>query len=437
MASLSFDFEKMKKDRAENDFSFSKSDFPVEKVIKKEEPNIIRIFSPVYVKYYRCWALSDPDAKGERRNIPVITYNESEGTSLFGQMLGDERNFFKGGILETVKQGNLAVPKYQEADPDLIALLFYKNDFSGRSGSWKPRREFIFNVIDRDPEISEGKKVVWCVQNKKTKVLRFIPMAFDNLVACMENEGPDVQNYDINYTIRLVNSRVNHYIQKAGPMLPNVVIGPLTDEELQYQTWDLLDAVKLSSASFCLKWFRQTIERISYAMQVDWIGRFEKASRLEQSKASDETSNEIESIVVKTSGDTVPRFQNNVATESSMQQPLQPQPSPIARNIEQNNLASTPIENTSNNIQKASNFANYTPPTFESEASKGTQVRRMATKVEGEKVACGHCKQSVSPSDEFCPHCRNQLLAPCEKCNKLFSVFESVCPYCGAQYTLM
>jgi len=448
MSNFETDFEKMKRDRAENDFNFQKSDFPVEKSIKKEEPNIIRIFSTQYVKYLRCWALSDPDSKGERKNIPVITYNEVEGTSLFGQMLGDEKNFFKDGIMETVKQGNAAVPKYQSIDPDLINLLFYKNDFSGRTGSWKPRREYIFNIIDRDPEIIEGKKVLWCVENKKTKLLRFIPMAFDNLVACMENEGPDVHNYDINYTIRVVNNRVNHYIQKAGPMLPNVVAGPLTEEELQYQTWDLLDAVRLSSATFCLKWFRQTIQRISEVMQIDWISRFEEQAKLEQEERnanSDDNvivvipphqSNAATSPVTNSGSASIPnpRFMNAPNTVNTFTPEPKPAPQPpVTPQTNVNTSQTIPKPQPSQAIPKSQPVTQQTTAQSHVPPVRNVAIRSAASP---ETISCGHCHKPVSPADEFCPHCRNQLLAPCEKCGKLFSVFDSVCPHCGAQYLL-
>lgn len=448
-------FERMKRDREENNYSFKNLNIAVEKTLKKEEPNIVRLVSSEYVKYLRCWALSDPDETGNRRTIPVISWNEVEGQSLFGQMLGDEKNFYKGGILETYKDGNLAVPKYQAADPDLINLLFNKNDLSGRSGSWKPRREYIFNVIDRDPEIIDGRKVLWCVENKKTKVLRFIPMAFDSLVACMENEGPDVENYDIAYMIRTSKNRTTHYIQKAGAMLRNVVTGPLTPEELEYEKWDLLDCVKLSSATFCLKWFRQTIERISEVMGIDWIGMFEQQAKLELE------SKEEERIVEQPEVQPIPRTQPSTATVSPRHVATEVKPAAYTAKMQELKTASQPMH-TSNTVRKTppepvtkmqesktstathqgavqSNIVN----TIKQETLNPAPIRSLSGMKDATTqsqpsgtIKCGHCGKVIPADSETCPVCRGLLLAPCDKCGKLFSVFETECPHCGAKYIL-
>ena len=254
--------DRLQSDREEITFNYVQA---VEKEIKKEEPNVFRIVERDYEKYMRCWALSDITETGQRRTIPVITENTHEGRSLFGRMLGDPKNFYAGGIMETVKVGNRGVPKYQSVDPELIDLLFTKFDPSGRSGSWKPRAEYMFNIIDRDYEIENGQKINWCAHNKHTKLLKLTPIGFDAFVSLIENEGPDVENYDINYSIKVISNRYVHTLHRAGPMIPNVVTGPLTPEELAYAKYNLKQIVRVSSATFCLKWFRQTIERISRA----------------------------------------------------------------------------------------------------------------------------------------------------------------------------
>lgn len=49
----------------------------------------------------------------------------------------------------------------------------------------------------------------------------------------------------------------------------------------------------------------------------------------------------------------------------------------------------------------------------------------------GEGALCGQCQQPVQKDFLFCPYCQAHLREPCRSCERLLSLYWSICPYCG------
>ncbi len=84
-------------------------DFAEEIEILKDVSNPIRLVdTPNGVeRYYVSWILCDDDKKR-----PFNVENDNQGKSVLLKMLGDRNSFFKGGILESIKDEITKKGKY-------------------------------------------------------------------------------------------------------------------------------------------------------------------------------------------------------------------------------------------------------------------------------------------------------------------------------------
>lgn len=343
--------------------------------LKRDAPNPIRLVdTPNGVeRYYISWIMCDD---GTRR--PFIIENDWEGKGILAEILGDRQNFYRGGILESIqdpvtKKGKLI---WEDKDPELLMLIAYNNDTSGRGGSWKPKEEYIFNAIQRNPDIDDsGRITYWCKENKHTKVLKMGISAFKHLQDVRLNDG-NPSEYDINYLVKGSGMSTQHNIMKAGANVPNVVIGPLTSEEESYQRYGLRQLSALTSSTKILQYLRDTIQRIDNLLGTSYIQRLEE-------KAAKEG------------------FSGTVSVPSS---------------------------------HSASTTTTVTTPTPPRVPVRGGTGSAQAAQVE--KVPCGFCGVMIPKNSEICPACKNTLMEPCvnPQCGKKFSVFDSVCPHCGQEY---
>jgi len=345
--------------------------------LKKEVPNPIRIVdTPDGVeRYYVSWMLCDDEKKR-----PFIIENDRQGKSILAEILGERASFYKGGILESMQDPITKKAKliWEDKDPELMLTVAYNGDESGKSGSWKSREEYIFNAIQRNPDMDDaGNMFYWCKENKHTKILKMGILGFKHLQDVRMNDG-NLSDYDINYIVKGAGMNTQHNIMKAGPAIPNVVIGPLTEEEVAYTRYDLIAESSLEPASKILQYLRNRIVRIDQLMGTNFI------QRLEAQAAEEEQ---------------VP----------TAQPPAQPTPNPAP----------------------APESAPQAPP--------ARVPSRMAVAGQtGETVPCQFCKNMIPKDSDVCPSCKNTLMEECAnvKCKKKFSVFESVCPHCGQEYKL-
>jgi hypothetical protein len=377
----------------EEEGGFTK-EYAVEKVIGSDN-NILRLVDPKSVfKYYRCWPVCDD---GKKR--PFVIANDLEGDGIFAKIIGDYHPYkwYVGGILETEKDefgGKKYV--YETTDPELMLQVAYNNDRSNNNGSWKPRREFAFNCIDRDLETKgDFMGQNWCKVNKHTKMIRMPATALQSLKLVHEQNGsPD--EYDIAYTKQGSGRNTKHNIQKAGDKKPGVVIGFITDEELAYERYDLKEECKLSPALYILKYLEKTIERIDKIMGTNYLDQFKEQAEKEK-KAYEAQKGTVAAPA--------PESKPKVATPESAPQ------------------------------RNESVSGNGSPQTATVRTSF-VKSRVPQNKPKEEVILCPYCGTEIPKSSEKCPQCSADLFAPCSECGERFSILETVCPKCHAVYTL-
>jgi hypothetical protein len=358
-------------------------------------PNVFRLVDgkDSLISYNISWIMCDDNVIR-----PFIIKNEHEGISILGRMFGDKKNFYNGGYFETKKTKFGATPTYQAKDPELYKIMTeYWNDSYQGTGSAKPKDEWMYNAIQRTPEIVDNQNVYWCMANKHTKIIKLGQKALTALKAVMENDGPKVEEYDINYIKQGAGSKTVHSMLKAGPGVAHAVAGELSVDEKQYMKYDLKEVTRLSSAYYCLKHIPNKIKRMDVAMGTNYYQEMEKQASIEQEL-----------------------WEKNKDNKTAMQvtPPMQ-----------------APIDNpfNDNNIPFEASKAPVTPP-VSSGRRLVTPSTTPAVPANTKMIPCPTCAVLIPEDSIICPKCGDKLLEPCSVCNNLFSTKATVCPHCGAVY---
>ncbi len=389
----------------------SQKEFAVSKDIKGNGVNnLFRIVdSDNFAKCSRSWIVCDD---GTIRPFTLIDSYGNKSPLL--KLLGDPDDYYKGGILESVRDEitKKAVYKYNNTYPEWITRLGYNGDRVSIKGSAKLQKQVVYQIIDRDlyegvDASGEKIKYYWCKENNHTMLLWLKPTAFDTLIVTVEGNGDPVE-YDCAYIKSGSGQSTTHIIQKAGPLLPGVVVGELTAEELAYERYDLDQEAGLSPAGLILYYLPKLIKDLDIILGYNVYEELEEMAKMER-------SNQISSEEIEGSSE-----YEAVEEEDAINAPSQTstaQPTPVAQ--------PTPMVQVVPEVQAA--------PTV------GATPRRMAApKPAVATVICLHknCGKEVPADAETCPYCKNPLLVPCDnpECGKLTSVFATVCPHCNYKY---
>lgn len=367
----------------------SNSLFPIEKEIKAGVANILRIVDPdSTVEYWESWMLCDDD-----KVRPFIVENDFQGESVLSKLLGDRKDYYRGGILSSkLDEAKSKYFEYESVDPELLLHVAYNNDKSGDSGSWKPTRKYPWNVLDREPE-DDGdlKGQNWCAIKKHTKLFKVGSQGFLGLMDTRDNDGP-LDSYDVNY--KKTGSGKNatkHSAQKAGPNLQNpcVVYAPLTAEELAYERYAIKTVAALTPAKEVLKHLRKAITRIGQVLGVDFIQQLESQAILEVSNVSE--------APLAPAPQSAPVSQPALTPTPQVAAPSQPQAAPAVRRASSPEVATGPV-----------------------------------------KVTCPLC-QKMTVEQEKCEHCQGLIMEPCDnpKCKVPFLITKEICPSCGKKYPMV
>lgn len=355
---------------------------------------VLRIVDPhSVIKIWRMWPVCDD---GKKR--PFVIANDFEGDSILARMLGDYHpyKYFKGGILESEKDDITGQKKYiyEAQDPELFLKLLYNNDKSSNNGNWKPKREFLFNCIDRMIE-TQGDFMGqnWCKVHKHTKILRMPITAFEKLKAIIEQNG-GLDEFDLFYEKVGQGRSTKHELQKAGEKNSFAFFGFITDEEKQYEHYDLKKEGALSSAQYVLKYLAESVQRINNILGADYYNEMLKQAEIEK-EAWDKSHN------------------SNYTPQQVHQTQVPP--------VETSKPAQTQTASTPNESQSP-------PPTQPS----------IRTRTPVNTINCPYCGESVATTTEVCPKCGQKLMEPCSKpdCQKPFSILLDTCPHCGTKYKL-
>jgi hypothetical protein len=333
--------------------------------------NLLRIVDPDNdISYWESWILCDD---GVKRSF--IVHNSVQGASILGKIIGDVKFFNKGGILET-KKGETGQKEWKWnsiEDPEIIELVRCNGDKSNpMETGWKPKQKFAFNVIDR--------KDNWCKENKKTKILKIGSGLGGKFVLIEENNGP-VDQYDINIVRSGQGMTGTKYEPNvpgafAKDKFPNIVFGPISEEEQSYAKWDLKAIAGNKSATSVLTYLRNLITRVGKVMGIDFIAMLEAQSEAEKEvwNANKEAGTSSESASSETFNDSAVPFNDAVSPSTRAPQ------------------ASTVL------------------------------------------IECPKCKTMNPDNAEKCSNCQVVLLLACDSCHQMMSAFAEECPNCKARY---
>jgi len=373
-----------------NDDSGGDKEYPAEIKTPSGTSNVLRLLdgSQSFRKYSISWFMCDDD-----QIRPFIVENETQGKGVLARMLGDADNFFKGGYLESRKGQFGKAYVHQQKDPELFKRITeYWNPGYNGTGTARPKKEYVFNAIHRNPETVDGRTFNWCAENKHTKLIRLGQRAMKSLKMVRDNSG-EFTVYDIVFSKQGSGADTIFGFMKGDIGTQYNVVGPLTEAELQYERYDLDYITSLASAGYVLKNLRNSIERISAVMGIGWLAELEKQQAIEQA-----------------------------AYEAAKNGQVDQQVPPI--------VTTPPVQQ---NTPMPSINAPQTMPT--STAAVRQPVTRIpVASAQVNLVECGHCHTKIPEGVVTCPSCGGVLLSDCDICHKPFSVFASRCPHCGTEY---
>jgi len=342
--------------------------------------NVVRFVegSNEFRRYFVSWFLCDDEVIRS-----FIIENDSEGKGILARLLGDSSNFYLGGYLESKKGQFGKVNVHQAADPELFKRIteYWNPSYRGNATA-RPRKEYVYNVIHRNPE-EDGSN--WCIENKHTKLMRIGPKQFKNLRVVRDNDG-ELTGYDVVFSKTGTGKDTVHTVLKAGLQVEHKVVGDITEDEKKYDKYDLDYEIRLSTATYILKFLRITIERIDSVMNTNYMGELEKQRVIEQENYKASTQG-----ITQRDQDTNTTIPNRIPTNQTHAE------------------------------QKTS-----------STSESSLAPSRIPANVTTEK--CGHCGENITAGSSSCPKCGGVLQSACDICHKMFSVFEKVCPHCGQEY---
>jgi len=395
-------------DRIDDDFSF---DYPEEIKTPSGSSNVFRIVggSESFEKYWISWWLCD-----DEKIRSFIIENSFEGRSILAEILGDQNNWFEGGYLESKKGQYGKINTYQSKNPELWKRVveYWNPAFMGTSSA-RPRKEYVFNAIHRNPVATEQGLIDWCVANKHTKLIRFGQQAFKKLAIIFENHG-EFEEYDIIFSKKGTGRDTVQSIIRAGKNTKYAKIGILADEEKKYERYDLKDVAKLSSAHYILKYLENTISQIDNVMGTSYLAKLNQIANAVESEAENQLFDEKQQLL-------------------QSQQPQQSQQA-VNQNIA---VPQDSVENAAS-IFSDTDFPPFPeiPEKKQSNSPSTISDQKKMDKKDGNipTILCKNCNTHINRDEKICPRCGNKLVVKCEICNNIIPAHAITCPFCGVSF---
>lgn len=358
-------------------------------IVTADQPNIIRLVNSIgFVKFWEAWIVPDEGGKALPFIMGVEDFDGNRSWNILMEIVGDPLNWFKGGILNSIR-GEDGKKKYiwEDRAPNAFLIAKWNGDISQASGSWEPRKQYAFNCIPRTLEVDKqtGRSFNWTIENKKTQILSIGQTVFDYLKGIRENYG-DTDTFDIN--IKKTGSgqfNTKYEVYKAEKTtFPIAEVGYLTDAEKAYDTWDLLKECAPTSDDIIFDKLGKQIKVISEAMGIDFIGKL-------QASVGNRPQVEVSST-------------NSRLDEDKSISPLDDSavPSAPAQQV-------APVR-----------AARTVAPAPSSEPVK--------------MLPCPHCQKDTPENATECPHCHGIIAGPCSACQKVSHLSLTSCPGCGASF---
>lgn len=372
---MSTNYDRMADEASNINDGFEK-EYPEEVKTPSGTSNVIRVLegSNSFRKYWISWTMCDDDSIK-----PFITENETDGRGIWGKILGDPEHFYRGGYLESKKGQFGKVNVHQAKDPELFKRIneYWNPSYNG-TGSCRPRKEYVFNVLHRNPDNKDGKTFNWCSENKHTKLIKMGARAFKAIKVVRDNCG-EFDAYDVVFSKQGTGSDTFYSIMKGDIGTQYNKIGQLDDEEKNYERYDLDYISRLASANYILSNLRNTIDRIDSVMGTAYLAELERQKAIEDEIF--QQKKEVGTAYVE---------QSKIIGEST--------------------------------------------PTQTPQSQTVTTPNSRVPVTSAVMIECGHCHEQIPEGSVTCPKCQGVLLSDCDICHKPFSVFASSCPHCGQIY---
>lgn len=356
-------------------------------------PNIMRIVDPEgFAKYYESWIVCDD---GTKRPFIVGLDHAKEGKSYNALMeiIGDADRWCKGGILESIKDSVTGKQKFiwESKAPEIFLKVRYNGDPTGNEGSWKPKPQYVFNVIARAGEQNSetGAYEFYSQLNKKTQVLKSGQMLFNALVTVADNNG-ELDTYDVNvYKTGSGKTDTQYTAYKAEKSkYPLTVVGGLSQEEQSYECWDFAKEFAPTSAADILNYLEKSIAEADRVLGKNIISKLYS----EAGKTQDPTiAPSVQTQQAQTQVRSVAPAQASVAATVTAQAPVR-------------SVAPARVIETAPVVPQSTGYS------------------------------CHNCQTAITSDTEYCPSCSTQVGGPCQQCGKIFSIYDSKCPHCGKDY---
>ena len=151
---------------------------------------------------------------------------------------------------------------------------------------WEGSKQYPFNCIDRED--------TWCQDNKHTKLfvkskydIGISSQAFDSLNSNVVEDYGGYQGYDIDIKkVKNQKGQVSYIAMRADERIPEithlVTIGDLTEEEKSYESYNLDEVARDSSAQYILKFLTDKITQIDSACGTDFLVQLKKQAETEE-----------------------------------------------------------------------------------------------------------------------------------------------------------
>ena len=382
--------------------------------ISPEKPNIGRLLNPEgYVKYFESWIMCDDNVK-RKFIIGSCTYDAVSGKEIWEwsplkDVIGDPNNWYRGGLLESVKgEDKKQHFPLEDSCPQAYIIVNKNGDVRGDSGNWMAKKKYAWEIIPRgnscDVDTETGETFNWSVTNKSCKVLEAGQTLFDAIALLAKTHG-DLDGRDINFT---KNNETDYKKVRYFAAVPDyekfkniVKVGAITAEEKAYVRVDMPSRYAVASAEEVLKHLEQTLSML-------------------ESLTGNQILNPIRRLVGRDEAKPAPASKP-MATPAS-----KPKPTPAESVKDLADDSNVPLDGPA--------------PADAKPAFVGRAALKAKTEAKPEtsavKVICGMCKTEIDATVDNCPSCGTVNLQPCDgdNCGKSFSQWLTVCPHCGKKY---
>lgn len=334
------DTAKMKKSTEDLKAGYSNQTY-VKKPIKDGQ-NLVRLLGD-FCMIWRYWipCIGKDD---ELKKIPftVARRNQKDDLeftpllkALTGGTVRAKESNYQGGLFEYQLVGEYGkkVRQYTYADTDIFNFFAFASSGTSEEDTGEvkvspPKAEIIVNCIDRDEPVNACKLFV-----KSESSLGISGDIWQAIVDVQDAQG-NPEEYDILVKKTGKGTDTKYSVQRPSKRaVPKVVESELTEEELDFERYDVYEVGKLSSAKFTLKYLGDKIQELDSVMGSNIYGELQAIAQNEQD-IPDEKEEEIAPKSVQKKETQKPATKEQPKPATSGRVPLQKKEEPKKEKVE-------------------------------------------------------------------------------------------------------